>query len=340
MRKTIIFGLMLSLLAASAVFAGQTTVVKVKVEVANVRAEPDASSPIVKQVPKGTLLEANSQVGVWFEVTILDDSGASISAYIHSRIVDVIGEEAPVQEPRVQPRVSPQRQPARQAPAAPAYPSYPARAPGKLRVLGGLDMASVTYSQDGSTQAGASIDDYKKSKMGLLGGIGYEFGGQMGVEIDFLYMQKGVKFAGIYNTNGAGTGVDFDVKVKLDVVTIPVLFKFKLAPGSTPYVLAGGEIGYILSSKLDYDAVNLETDEIYAGTEDLKDQENMNSIDYGLVLGAGYELIGGPVPLSVEARYHMGLANLVKYDETLPGSVQNSDYVKTNALVLLLGFRF
>jgi outer membrane protein with beta-barrel domain/SH3 domain-containing protein len=337
MKRTIIFGLMLTLLAASAVFAGQTTVVKVKVEVANVRAEPDASSPIVKQVPKGTLLEANSRVGVWFEVTILDDSGASISAYIHSRIVDVVGEDAPVQETRVQPRVAPQRQPARQAPAA--YPSYP-RSPGKLRALGGLAMASVTYSEDGSAQAGASIDDYKKSKMGLLGGIGYEFGGQMGVEIDFLYMQKGVKFAGIYNTNGAGTGVDFDVKVKLDVVTIPVLFKFKLAPGSTPYLLAGGEIGYILSSKLDYDAVNLETDEIYTGTEDLKDQENMNSIDYGLVLGAGYELIGGPVPLSIEARYHMGLANLIKYDDTLSGSVQSSDYVKTNALVLLLGFRF
>jgi len=344
MRRNIVLGILLALLASATVMAGQTTVLKVKVEVANIRSEPDTSSAIVKQVTKGTLLEAKSRIGVWFEIMIKDDSGSPVSAYTHSGIVDIISADVPTREPqappRAQPPAQPRRQPAQAPPAAPAYSYAATRAPGKLRLLGGVDLASVTYSQDSSAQTGADIGDYKKSKLGFLGGIGYEFGGQMGVEINFLYMQKGAKFAGVYNTDGAGTGVDFDVKLKVDEITVPIMFKFKLMPGSTPYFLAGGEIGYILSSKIDYEAVNLATDAIESGTEDLKEQDNMAAIDYGLVLGGGYELIGGPIPISVEARYHMGLANLLKHDQNLPQDVQEDDWVKTNALVLMLGIRF
>jgi len=335
MRKGIIFGLLLVLMFTSTTLAGQVTVLKVKVEIANIRSEPDTSGTIVNQVRKGTLLEANSRIGAWFEIII-----AAVSAYIHSRIVDVVTDAAPARQTRVAPQVPQPRQPVRQPQAVPAYSYGASRAPGKVRLLGGLDKASITYSQDSSDQTGADIGDYKKSKMGFLGGIGFEFGGRIGMEIDFLYMQKGVKFAGIYSPEGAGTGVDFDVNFMVNEITVPLMFKFKLMPGSTPYLLGGGEIAYILSSKIDYEAVNLGTDESYSGTEDLKEQDNMADLDYGLVLGAGYELVGGPIPISIEARYHMGLANLIKYDANLPEDVRGDDWVKSNALVLLVGIRF
>ena len=78
---------------SSALLAKKTTIIKVKVQMANVRSEPDATAPVVARVPGGTLLEVTSRAGAWYEVSVNDRSGREISGFIRNTVVDVIGDD-------------------------------------------------------------------------------------------------------------------------------------------------------------------------------------------------------------------------------------------------------
>jgi len=102
-----------------------------------------------------------------------------------------------------------------------------------------------------------------------------------------------------------------------------------------PYVLAGGEVGYLLSAKVKQSAPG-EADQ----EEDVKhDYENF---DYGLVAGAGLEIpiaTGGRV--LIEARYVRGLADIGKHEEDTGDDVGDDELKAMNdAIYVMAGFRF
>jgi hypothetical protein len=129
----------------------------------------------------------------------------------------------------------------------------------------------------------------------------------------------------------------------MNAVTVPVLLKLKILPGSTPYIFGGGEVGYILNGKATYTYTS--NGETQKGEEDLlkKDANGetaLNQIDYGLVFGGGFELNLGGLKFTIEGRYHMGLANLFKQTAASEGQgATSSDYVHTKALVILAGIK-
>ena len=207
---------------------------------------------------------------------------------------------------------------------------------GGIKLLGGLAFSNIGYSRD----PGVGIDQYQSSKMGFLGGIGFEMGSRIAFEIDVMYMQKGVKFKGEGSDATSGYNGSFDVKAYFDEVSVPVLIKLRLMPGSTPYILGGGEIAYMVSTKADYDVTDGDTGQSYSGTEDLGDAENLNKLDYGAVFGAGFEMNTGSIPFFVEGRYYLGMANLFKNTDTTPSGVQDDDWVRTRAIVVLIGAKF
>ncbi len=90
MRKIIVF-LAVSIIAAVGLPAQEVKMLKVKVQVANVRTEPDMSSAVVKQVNFGTQIESRQKIGDWFEIMVTDDKGTAISGYINSSAVDIVG---------------------------------------------------------------------------------------------------------------------------------------------------------------------------------------------------------------------------------------------------------
>jgi outer membrane protein W len=89
MRKIIVF-LAVSIIAAVGLDAQERTLLKVKVQVASIRADPDTNSAVVKQVDLGTQLESRQKIGDWFEIMITDDKGTAVSGYINSSVVDVV----------------------------------------------------------------------------------------------------------------------------------------------------------------------------------------------------------------------------------------------------------
>ncbi|MCX6553933.1 MAG: SH3 domain-containing protein [Candidatus Aminicenantes bacterium] len=107
--------------ARSAMPAKDRMIVKVKVQTANVRSEPDVATPIVARVPIGTLLGVASRAGDWFEVYVNDPSGKEVTGFIRDSVVEVVGgeneekaeaqaEEPAEEEEYVQPRPTYRRQ--------------------------------------------------------------------------------------------------------------------------------------------------------------------------------------------------------------------------------------
>jgi hypothetical protein len=347
MKKTLVFCLFALVLSLSLVLAFQTYILKVKVQTANVRSEPDQNSAVIRTLPLGTILESSLKIGEWFEIIVDDGSGNKISAFVSASVVNVIsGEEspAPPAKPRVQTRQQPAAAPVYQEPTG--YVAPKAYSGGGIRVLGGLTSSNISYDKSRLAEEGGGkdFDQYFKSRVGPMLGVGYESGSRFSFEFNVMYMPKGVKFQGQYDaTAEGGQKVDFDVNMVFNEISIPVFFKMKILPGSTPFIFGGGEVGYILSSKASSSVTTngkTETDE-----QDLlnpkEGESSINRIDFGLVLGGGYEMNMGGMKLTIEARYHMGLANLLKQTPTSEGEgVKSTDYFRSKALVILAGVKF
>jgi len=206
---------------------------------------------------------------------------------------------------------------------------------GEFSIFGGLTSAEISHSYAPEIPE-ADPDRFMKPRTGFVGGIGYEIGSKFGLEIDLLYVQKGVMFEGSVSESTAGYNANFKATARIDELCLPILAKFRLLPNPTPYVVGGGEIAYIVSSKAIYDFNNLTEGESFSGTEDYK--EGVNRIDFGLVFGGGIEFKAGPVLVLVEGRYHVGLADIAGTDPDIP-EVKKDDWIKTNAIAVFLGVK-
>lgn len=326
--KKIAIAVLVLLAMSLAGYAGQTaTVIKVKVQTANVRAEADTAGAVIKQIKLGTLLESRAKVGDWYEVAITTDTGGQVVGFISATVVDVVSGgqiQAPVREE------APVRQPARNVPREepPVAESGNAPSTGGFKVLAVLGAANMSFTDT----SGSNIGQYQKARTGFGGGIGFELGSSIGFEIDFLYLQKGVHFA------GSEQGVTFDSTMKIDEVSVPVLLKFHvLNKAGSPdiYLLGGGEIAYVMSAKVDYTASGQGVPS-QSGSRDVKD--NVSQIDYGAVFGGGVALPLGGIKLFIEGRYHLGFANMEKSNTGT--SVPSDAAPKTNLLAIAGGFKF
>lgn len=154
------------------------------------------------------------------------------------------------------------------------------------------------------------LDPQPEYKLGFWGGVGLEWGTESLIgEVNLLYFQKGAKA----EIEGIPT------EYTLSEILVPVMVKFKFLPGTSPFIFAGGEVGYVIGYKAKDNSIN----------SDIKD--NVKAWDYGLVFGAGLELWIGNVALLVEGRYHYGLAPM--------GNGEGFDF-KTNSIAILLGLVF
>jgi hypothetical protein len=304
MKRNIIIALLFILLLGGALLAKEKTILKVKVQTANIRSEPDASAAIVARVTIGNVLEASGREGAWYEVNVNDQSGKEIAGYIHSTVVEVSGQD----ESETKMNVRAARREVIKARAAKKF------AGGGVKLMGGLSMSNLNFSEPLGAEA------KKTAKMGFMGGLGFESGGMIAFELDLLYSPGG---AVIKATDTAS-------KEKLafsgTAITLPIMLKVRFLAGTTPYILAGGEVGYLLNQKIvitDADGTTTEHDAL----------DHVNRLIYGLVFGGGVELQAGGMNLLLEARYRLGLSNLFKDPE--PGA-----YIKPTALMLLLGVKF
>jgi opacity protein-like surface antigen len=159
-----------------------------------------------------------------------------------------------------------------------------------IKFMGGMNLSKYNSSnRDPHIQL-----DFK---LGFQGGIGFErsLTDYISLEFNVLYFLKGSN-AKLTDLSGA------ESRYNLKIVSFPLLAKGKFMSASSPYVLGGMEISSLLSHGAKFKGIDEEVDFT----------ENTKTLDFGFVLGCGYELeIQEHLFFFIETRYHHGMNNIM-----------------------------
>lgn len=179
-------------------------------------------------------------------------------------------------------------------------------------IKGGLSLSKYTYTSPDP------MPFAMENLTGLVGGVYFNMGlGPLSFQPEILYARMGMK----YSFEGA------TIEYQTNYIQVPLLLKVSVIPAGPirPVVYAGGYGSYLLSAK------GVMTSEEGSDSGDL--DEMYKKFDYGLVGGAGIEFKLPGVKLSLEGRYNLGLANVLKEAE---GDVS----LKNRSIMVLMGVGF
>ncbi|SFQ41580.1 porin family protein [Hymenobacter arizonensis] len=150
-----------------------------------------------------------------------------------------------------------------------------------------------------------------KSIIGANGGLAANFGFSdlLSVQPELLYSMKGTKYE-VSNYKREG---------RLNYLDVPVLVKFN-ADG--PFFELGPQVGFLVSQKT--------TEEVGGRTASTNSTDGTRKVDFGYVLGLGYQLASGP---SLGLRYNGGFSDLS--DPSVAGAV-----TRNSVFQFQLGYMF
>ncbi len=204
-----------------------------------------------------------------------------------------------------------------------------------------------SYKEYGAYNTEADKKEYK-SKVGFQVGVRgtrYIYKG-LNVHLDLTYMQNNFSYShGILESytevdpsndppSSPTAGVSIESTEKHSVLSIPISFSytFMLQKQIRPYVMAGFETRFLLSasnsvhkSYADESIASIEIPDI----ADFQDQRNNLTFSGIFGLGGKYKIKGGDI--FVEAKYHLGISDQVKRDQT----EINSAFAKCSDAVII-----
>jgi len=94
------------------------------------------------------------------------------------------------------------------------------------------------------------------------------FTNEFAIQPEILYSMQGAKYS---QSDG------YDGTLKLDYINVPIMAKIKIV--DELYIQAGPQVGFLLSAKDEFKSAG------DSGENDIK--ENLNTIDFGAILGLG-----------------------------------------------------
>jgi hypothetical protein len=207
-----------------------------------------------------------------------------------------------------------------------------------------LAFAQLPFSIGGKfgiNLANASLDPSLPSQISKSGKTGFAFGGvvELGVggpvyvQIEPMYIQKGVKLEGPLFQNNLGQVLNGTITNKVTFLEFPILAKAKFPAGPVkPYGFLGPALGIRLSAK--------EEDEVPSAgyKEETSQDSTTSSIDFSLAFGGGAEFTVAPkVAVTADVRYVLGLKDL-NTSADQPGQQHRS--IKTNGIQFFVGVLF
>ena len=191
----------------------------------------------------------------------------------------------------------------------------------------GVTMSNFSLS-NAVEQALTDGDGSLKSRLGLTGGVALNIGlGEMfSIQPELNFVQKGTKIS--------YSGIDVEGNMILNYIELPVLAKVSFGSETVKaYVNAGPSLGLGLNGKL---KVEGETADIKFGDGD---EDNVlyldNNLDFGVQFGAGVGFGVGPGQLVIDARYGLGLSNLI---DATDGATKDDVKSKNRVLSFSVGY--
>lgn len=213
----------------------------------------------------------------------------------------------------------------------------PAMANGQFKAIdfgvkGGINLSNLEIDpklQVEDPAAEVDMENYLRFGGGVT--LGLNVSPTFGIDLDVLYMMKGAKaeYTVINDDLGECTVKDY---FEMNYIVFKPMLRLAFVPeGTTPYILAGGEVGYLVSTANPYDWECGQQ-----SGSDKEDLDNVADFDFGVNFGAGLELAAGQTSIIIEGHYSLGLANV--YDG---GDGDDSDQsIKTKGIYGFVGVRF
>ena len=186
----------------------------------------------------------------------------------------------------------------------------------KFGVKAGLNMASLSGGD-------AYYGSYGRKAGFHVGGLAeIKINDKFSVQPELLYSLKGADFN--FGFGGFGLGLPSN-KLNLTYIDLPVMVKFY--PIERLSAELGPNVAFLMSAKgSKYNSVTDTTDP----NGDVKD--SYNTVDYGMNIGAGYELKQG---IMFQLRYNIGLSDVSK------GPTTGTNYSDKNSVIQVsVGYKF
>ncbi|MDI9256780.1 porin family protein [Flavobacterium sedimenticola] len=194
-------------------------------------------------------------------------------------------------------------------------------------------------------KAGYSVSNFKGDYDQIDYVSGFHAGGlvkmglneKWGLQAELLYAMEG----GQYDLAISEPPLSAKIaeKVTLGYLNLPLMAQYKVAGGLT--LEAGPQIGFLLSGKTEYNSEVTIGEEIITDSGEIDIKDRLKTLSYGVNLGLGYEFKNN---LFLQARYHLGLANISKENTTANEEEEplglNPDQLKNQGFQFSLGYRF
>lgn len=153
--------------------------------------------------------------------------------------------------------------------------------------------------------------------------IGLVAGAEMTYQVSPIFAVSG---GGLYTMQGYGVDQQYDPKMKLDYLNIPIMVSCYVAPGFA--IKAGVQPGILLSARASESGNGVSAD------IDIKDW--YNTVDVSVPVGISYEI----KQFVIDARYCLGLTKTEKTSGTFMGETyqNNANNVRNSVFMLTVGY--
>jgi Outer membrane protein beta-barrel domain len=195
---------------------------------------------------------------------------------------------------------------------------------------GGLNLANISEDLGGTemvdfegTSLPLKLAQSNRTSYNIGGFIEFQLSPLFALQINAIYNQKGTKTKGDLNGLITEQGIPVNVKVnvqeniKLTYLSFPILAKLAFGTKIKPYLIAGPEIGFLISAK-DNAIATSEAEAMgtkvgpYTVEQENDMKGSMESFDLAINFGAGLEIPLGMIEIFVDAQYSLGLTKVNK----------------------------
>lgn len=186
-------------------------------------------------------------------------------------------------------------------------------------VKGGLTFSSLRGSFADEDLSNVQFE--RKTSFTIGGFVAFPLGDSAFLQPEFLYTRR--------VTNAVDDSLDINTEIKFDYLEIPLLFKFSRggSGGTSPTLYAGPQVAIELGAKAKDQALGVEVDIA----------EELVDVEFGIVIGGGIDF---GQRAYIDARYFLGLSNIVKDDVFNNGIFDSGDGFKSGVFTLMVGVGF
>lgn len=203
---------------------------------------------------------------------------------------------------------------------------------GKFSAIPRLGVTIANLSGNKIVASGGDLDS--KNKVGFLGGVDVEYrvSKDLAVGLGVYSAQQGFRYPDFSTPspkNDVPTSVGYhDYHVNLHFLNVPLYVKGYLFDGFA--VMTGLQAGFFINSKESFEATEMTSNKdgstTYGETKPYSGDYDCKKMDWSIPVGISYEYMN----VILDARYHFGLTNISKTDESM----------KNKAFTVTVGYRF